>query len=77
MKSIFAGLMAVVVLAGCGDDVPTVQDPNRIVIRGKLLSQQEFLNAYCTKSKDNATCVRVSKAMSAETARAGQAPTTR
>jgi hypothetical protein len=72
MKSIFVGMMAVVALAGCGDDVPNVQDPNQIVIRGKILSQQEFLSTYCTKAKDNDTCVRVSKSMAAETARAGQ-----
>ena len=81
MKSIFGGVVAVVALmglAGCGDDVPSVQDPSRIVIHGKMLSQQEFLSAYCTNKKENDTCVRVSKSMSADTAKLSQvAATTR
>lgn len=75
MKSIFVGMMAVVVLAGCGNDVPAVQDPNRIVIRGKLVSQQDFLATYCKDKSDNATCAKVSKSISAESARAGTGTT--
>lgn len=80
MKSIFGGMVAVVVavagLAACGDDVPSVQDPSRIVIHGKMLSQQEFLSTYCTNKKDNDTCMRVSKSMSPATVTVGQvAPT--
>ena len=75
MKSIFGGMLAVVAvigLAGCGDDVPSVQDPSRIVIHGKMLSQQEFLSTYCTNKKDNDTCTRVSKSISPTTATVGQ-----
>ena len=67
MRSIFCAVMAIAMLAGCGDDVPAVQDPDRIVIRGKLLSQQEFLTAYCQNKKTNATCEKVSKSMVAQT----------
>lgn len=67
MRSIFFGVMTIAMLAGCGDDVPAVQDPDRIVIRGKLMSQQEFLTAYCPENKkDNATCEKVSKSMVAQ-----------
>jgi hypothetical protein len=71
MKSMFVGVMAVVVLAGCGNDVPSVQDPDRIVVRGKLISQQDFMKTYCEKDKDNDSCVRVAKAMSADSVKAG------
>ena len=66
MRSIFVGVMAIAVLAGCGDDVPAVQDPDRIVIKGKLLSQQEFLTAYCQNKSTNTTCEKVSKSMVAQ-----------
>ena len=67
MRSIFCAVMAIAMLAGCGDDVPAVQDPDRIVIRGKLLSQQEFLTAYCQNKKTNATCQKVSKSIASQT----------
>jgi hypothetical protein len=63
MRSIFVGVVALALLAGCGDDVPAVQDPDRIVIKGKLMSQQEFLQAYCQDKPSNATCQKVSKSM--------------
>jgi hypothetical protein len=66
MRSIFVGVMALAMLAGCGDDVPAVQDPDRIVIRGKLLSQQEFLQTYCQNKSTNATCEKVSRSMLAQ-----------
>ena len=72
MKSIFVSVMTVLALVGCGDDVPKVQDPTQIVIRGKLVSQQEFLKTYCQGKDDNDTCLRVSKAMSADSVKAGQ-----
>lgn len=63
MRITFIGVVALALLAGCGDDVPMVQDPDRIVVRGKLMSQQEFLQAYCQNKSTNATCAKVSKSM--------------
>jgi len=64
MRTTFIGVLAAfTLLAGCGDDVPKVQDPDRIVIRGKLLSQQEFLQTYCKDKTSNATCAKVSESM--------------
>lgn len=75
MRSIFVGVVALALLAGCGDDVPNIEDPDRIVLRGKLMTQQEFLQTYCQKSPENANCQKVSKSMLAQsgTARGGVA----
>lgn len=63
MRTIFMGVVALTLLAGCGDDVPAVQDADRIVLRGKLVSQQEFLQTYCQNKSTNATCAKVKASM--------------
>lgn len=56
--------LVAVLLAGCGDGVPKVEDPHKIVIEGSPLTQKEFMNKYCSGKPANETCLKVSKAMS-------------
>jgi hypothetical protein len=54
-------------LSACGsgsdkDGVPTVSDYENIVVDGKPMKHEEFLNKYCVGKANNETCLRVSHA---------------
>ncbi len=63
-------------LAACSDPVPPVADPvpKQIVAKGETLTQQQFLEKYCADQTDNATCVKVRRAMSAGATRSESGP---
>lgn len=69
-----AFILAAVVLAGCSDPVPAVADPHNIVVEGKAMTQQEFLNTYCQGNKDNPTCLTVTKAMAEDSTKSKNGP---
>jgi hypothetical protein len=56
-------IIAGVILAACGDSVPTITDPDNIVVDGKSMTQREFVDQYCRKKTDNENCVLVRRAM--------------
>ena len=62
-KLMFASLAVAAALAGCSDPVPKVADPKNIVVNGETMTQQAFLEKYCTGQTLHETCVKVSQAM--------------
>lgn len=62
MKSVFAGVLAFAI-TGCVDSVPSIQDPHNIILEGKSMSQQEFLEKYCVGKAQHETCNKVYRAM--------------
>lgn len=59
---IYAAIISILALSACNDNVPTVDDPNNIVVDGKKMKQAEFLDRYCAGKSDNETCMKVLKA---------------
>jgi hypothetical protein len=76
MKSLCAArvLTLTLVLTGCADSVPSVEDPHNIVIDGLQMTQQAFLLQYCSGKKDNETCLRVSQAMAQDSFKSKDGP---
>lgn len=52
-------LLPVIFVLACEQDVPQVDDPNKIVIKGEEMSQTDFLNKYCTEKENHSTCSKV------------------
>jgi hypothetical protein len=70
----FAIFAAVFTLTACSQgDVPSVEDPHNIVMDGKKITQQEFLQKYCVSNPANETCAKVRNAMSLDSTK-GQMP---
>lgn len=65
---------AALVLAGCSDGVPKVVDPHNIVVDGKPMTQQQFLDTYCKGKKDSETCLIVAKAMTEDSTKSKNGP---
>lgn len=63
MKCIISTIVLFLVLVGCGDSVPNVQDPRNIVVAGQAMTQQQFLEKYCAGKTQNQTCNKVHRAM--------------
>lgn len=63
-KIIFVALVPVVLLFGCGDDVPKVSDPHNVIVDGQKMTQADFLQKYCVGKAGNETCDKVKNAMS-------------
>lgn len=55
-------LLPALLLAAC-DDVPTVSDPHRVVVRGQPMTQVAFLQRYCQGQDLHPTCAKVAQAM--------------
>ena len=51
-------LPAIAVLA-CEREVPHVDDPTNIVVNDERMSQDAFINKYCTEKIDDPTCSKV------------------
>jgi hypothetical protein len=62
---IFASGVALLVI-GCSDSVPNVQDPHNIVVAGEPMTQQRFLEKYCAGKTQHETCNKVYRAMIAD-----------
>ncbi|WUR13802.1 hypothetical protein E7V67_001470 [[Empedobacter] haloabium] len=58
----FAGALALL-LAGCSDPVPEVDDPKKIVVNGTPMTQKAFVDQYCADKAEHPTCVKVRRAM--------------
>lgn len=56
------GLLPALLLAGC-HDVPSVDDPHRVVVDGHPMTQLAFLDQYCQGQQVHPTCNAVSQAM--------------
>lgn len=65
----FLGLLLALALTACSSGVPTVADPHNIVVDGQKMTQAAFLEKYCAGKATDATCVAVTKAMSADSTR--------
>lgn len=51
-------------LAGCKEGAPVVDNPSRIVLDGKGYTQQEYLESFCTEIPNDPECLKVSAALS-------------
>lgn len=69
MRNRLAIFISVILLAACGEKVPTVQDPHNIVIDGKKMTQAEFLKNYCLGKDRNETCLTVLQAKKEDSTR--------
>jgi hypothetical protein len=59
---LLAAIVGALVLVGCDDNVPAVDDPHNIVVNGKRITQAEFLEKYCAGKGSNETCMKVLQA---------------
>jgi hypothetical protein len=66
MKSVISASVLVLLVVGCSDSVPNVQDPHNIVIAGESITQQAFLEKYCAGKTQHETCNKVYRAMIAD-----------
>jgi len=59
-------LLAVLLLllTGCKERAPFVDNPSRILLDGKEYTQQEYLENFCTEIQDDPECLKVSTAIS-------------
>lgn len=73
-KKLLIMCYALFALAGCGDDVPKVQNPHNIVIDGKKLTHAEYLDKFCVGKANNGTCLSVLQAKKKDSTR-GEMPT--
>jgi len=67
-KIILAGLVSALAV-GCGKQIPSVDDPNNIVVAGESMTQQAFVEKYCNDQTQHETCVKVRRAMVAGSTR--------
>ncbi|SFO06777.1 hypothetical protein [Nitrosospira briensis] len=51
-------LPGIFVLA-CEREVPQVDDPDNIVVNGKEMSQDAFLNKYCIEKENHPICSKI------------------
>ena len=54
----------VLLLTGCKEGAPFVDNPSRIFLDGKEYTQQEYLENFCTEIPDDPECLKVSAALS-------------
>ncbi|WP_334190492.1 hypothetical protein [Noviherbaspirillum sp.] len=66
MTNLFMTTVSFALLTACGVDVPTVDDPRNIVVKGKQITQAEFLQTYCMGKVVSNNCDRVKNSMSKE-----------
>jgi hypothetical protein len=52
-------LLPAIALLACEREVPHVDDPNNIVVSGKKMSQDAFINKYCIGKENEPTCSKV------------------
>ncbi|MSS68118.1 hypothetical protein FHG75_03205 [Xylella fastidiosa subsp. multiplex] len=74
MKKLFLLLLiaVTVLLPACNDGVPKVKDPhNPLDAEGKPISGSEFIDKYCLGKFTNEDCIRVQKAVSADSSKGG------
>jgi hypothetical protein len=73
-KFCLALLLGLLGLAACSKGVPTVSDVDNIVVDGKKLTKQEFIDIYCAGQTGNTTCISVGNALSQEPAQSSPTP---
>lgn len=72
MKKYALMIFAAVLLSACSDGVPDVEDPHHPVdASGTPIKGTEFLEKYCAGKLTNETCVKVQKAVSADSSKGG------
>lgn len=67
MKGILLSAV-VLLLLGCKEGAPFVENPSSIFLDGKAYTQQEYLENFCTGIPDDPECLKVSAAMSRDSA---------
>lgn len=55
-------------LLGCKEGAPVVENPSNIFLDGKAYTQQEYLESFCTEIPDDPECLKVSAALSRDSA---------
>jgi hypothetical protein len=66
MKTIILAGTLMLLVAGCNDKVPHVDDPRNIVVSGQPMTPRSFVDKYCAGETDNENCVKVRRAMAAD-----------
>jgi len=66
MKKIVLTVAVALFVGGCNDPVPHVEDPRNIVISGQPMTPRAFVDKYCADQTDNENCVKVRRAMVAD-----------
>lgn len=64
---LIGSLLFVALLSACGDGIPPVDDVNNIVVNGKTISKDAYLQEYCMGKQDNKYCAKVKIAFELET----------
>lgn len=57
-------VLLVMLLAGCKESAPVVENPSRIILGGKGYTHQEYLENFCTEIPNDPECLKVSAALS-------------
>ncbi len=72
MKKIYLFVLLVGFLTGCADGVPHVEDPSKpIDANGNPIKGTDFLQQYCQGKPTNEDCVKVQRAVSANSTKGG------
>lgn len=68
MKGIMLLAMTSLLLMGCNEGAPYVDNPSKIILDGKAYTQQEYLRRFCTEAPGDPECLKVSAAMGRDSA---------
>lgn len=68
MKGIILLAVASLLLIGCKEGAPYVDNPSRIILDGKAYTQQEYLERFCREAPSDPECLKVSAAMGRDSA---------
>lgn len=63
-RKFFIISLLIFLLSACGDGVPKIENPHKVVVDGKNMTQANFLQTYCIGKVGNETCDKVKNAMS-------------
>lgn len=69
MRTLFSLTLLCTLLAGCGLDIPDVDNPRKIVVNGKPMTAPDFLKKYCQGQVLHPSCVSVSRVMAMDATR--------
>ncbi len=69
MRTLSSITMLCTMLAGCGQHIPDVDNPRKIVVDGKPMTARDFLNRYCQGQLLHPSCVSVSRVIAKDATR--------
>lgn len=68
MKGITSLVVMTLLLMGCKEGAPYVENPSKIILDGRAYTQQEYLERFCTEAPSDPECLKVSAAMNRDSA---------